>query len=108
MRKGQASAAGTSCTPLYLLKSFSSSLEEGVDVFSLLLMYDCRAVSRRRCLSRYRLASRELEALGFRMQILRGTEQRYTRSSGDPNELLEVAILSGEPRLPEDGGDERE
>ena len=44
-------------------------------MLSLLLMYDCRAVSRRRCLSRYRLASRELEALGFRMQILRGTEQ---------------------------------
>ncbi len=34
-------------------------------------------------------------------------EQRYIRSSGNPNELSKVAILSGDPRLPEDGGDER-
>ena len=33
-------------------------------------MYDCRAISRRRCLSRYRLASRELDALDFKMQYL--------------------------------------
>lgn len=36
------------------------------------------------------------------MQVLRrGREQRHIRSSGDPDELSEVAILSGPPRLPE-------
>jgi hypothetical protein len=97
------------CTPLYLLKIFSRSVEEGVCAFSRLFMYDCRAISRRRCLSRYRLASRELDGLDFLdTSTEEGTEQRCIRSSGDPDELSEVAILSGDPRLPEDGGDERE
>ena len=37
-----------------------------------------------------------------------GTRQRCIRSSSDPDELSEVAILSGDPRLQEDVGDERE
>lgn len=69
VRKTWTGSASTNCRPLYMLKSFSSSMEEGVCAFSLLFMYDCRAISRRRCLSRYRLASRELEAtrtLGYK------------------------------------------
>ena len=109
VRKRWTGAASTNCTPLYLLKIFSRSGEEGVCVFSRLFMYDCKATSRRRCLSRYRLASRELEALEhLDTSTKKETEQRCKRSSGDPDELSEVAILSGDPRLPEDGGDEWE
>jgi len=60
---GRAERSTESCTPLYLLNSFSSSLEDGGvagGTASLAFMYDCRATSRRRCLSRYRFASREL------------------------------------------------
>jgi hypothetical protein len=49
------------------------------------------------------------ESIGHSDTSAKGrTEQRYIRGSGDPDELSEVAVLSGEPRLPEDGGDERE
>jgi len=61
---GRAERSTESCTPLYLLNSFSSSLEDdggaAGGMASLAFMYDCRATSRRRCLSRYRFASREL------------------------------------------------
>jgi hypothetical protein len=105
VRKGWADTAGT---PLYLLKSFSSSLEEGVP-FSLVFMYDCRAISRRRCLSRYRFASRELKAFGHsdtlrERELDRGT---YVAPVALTNSLRSLSFLEGRDCRNIDGGDER-
>jgi len=50
----------------------------------------------------------KLHTLVFVKRFLKkGTKQMCIRGSGGSDELSEVAILSGDPRLPEDGGDER-
>jgi hypothetical protein len=96
-------------TPLYLLNTFSRSVEGGVCAFSRLFMYDCRAISRRRCLSRYRLASRELDALDFQMQVLKRGLNRgaYEAPVTLTNSLRSLSFLETRD-CPEDGGDERE
>ena len=83
---------------MYWLNILSSWLHEGVGVaISLEFKKDSTAISRRRCLSRYRLASRVLRDK-ILVSAMRASGKGYIRSSGSSNKLSDVSFFP--PGLP--------